>query len=162
MPPSLIVDPSALDLSRVDYDLAAVQEKIPQRFEMAFLDRVHWVDRDACVAVGSKDFGQEEFWSRGHIPGRPILPGVLSVEALAQLSTFYFKHVYPGAPRPPPGGGREGHRRAAPAGGLRRPGLRGREARRGGDHHGDAGVTAILNPTQIGGGGGAYHHGPGG
>ncbi len=95
MPPSLIVDPSALDLSRVDYDLAAVQEKIPQRFEMAFLDRVHWVDRDACVAVGSKDFGQEEFWSRGHIPGRPILPGVLSVEALAQLSTFYFKHVYP-------------------------------------------------------------------
>lgn len=95
MPPSLIVDPANLDLSRVDFDLASVQEKIPQRFEMAFLDRVHWVDRETSVAVGSKDFGQAEFWARGHIPGRPILPGVLSVECLAQLSTFYFKTVYP-------------------------------------------------------------------
>lgn len=77
MPPSLIVDPASLDLARVEFDLAAVQERIPQRFEMAFLDRVHWLDRESGIAVGSKDFGQEEFWVRGHIPGRPILPGVL-------------------------------------------------------------------------------------
>lgn len=95
MPPSLIVDPASLDLARVEFDLAAVQERIPQRFEMAFLDRVHWLDRESGIAVGSKDFGQEEFWVRGHIPGRPILPGVLSVECLAQLCTFYYKTVYP-------------------------------------------------------------------
>lgn len=95
MPPSLIVDPAALDLDTVRFDLAAVQERIPQRFEMAFLDRVHRLDPEAGIAVGSRDIRPDEFWVRGHVPGRPILPGVLSVEALAQLCTFYFKSVYP-------------------------------------------------------------------
>ncbi len=95
MPPALIVDPASLDLSKVAFDRAALEEKVPQRFEMAFLDRVHLLDRDRGIAVGSRDVRADEFWTRGHIPGRPILPGVLSVEALAQLCTFYFKTVYP-------------------------------------------------------------------
>jgi 3-hydroxyacyl-[acyl-carrier-protein] dehydratase len=95
VPPRLLVDPATLDFSKVEFDLAAVQERIPQRHEMAFLDRVHFLDRERSLAVGSRDIRGDEFWVRGHIPGRPILPGVLSVEALAQLCTFYFKCVYP-------------------------------------------------------------------
>jgi 3-hydroxyacyl-[acyl-carrier-protein] dehydratase len=95
MPPQVLVDLATVDLDRVQFDRAAVEEKIPQRFEMAFLDRVHVLDRERALAVGSRDIRADEFWARGHIPGRPILPGVLSVEALAQLCTFYFKSVYP-------------------------------------------------------------------
>jgi 3-hydroxyacyl-[acyl-carrier-protein] dehydratase len=95
MPAQLLVDPASLDLTQVRFDLAAVQERIPQRFEMGFLDRVHFLDPARSLAVGSRDIRADEFWVRGHIPGRPLLPGVLSVEALAQLCTFYYKSVYP-------------------------------------------------------------------
>lgn len=94
MPAPWIVDPATLDLSRVEFDRSAVEERIPQRHEMAFLDRVHFLDRERGLAVGSRDIRPDEFWVRGHIPGRPILPGVLSVEAMAQLCTFYYKSVY--------------------------------------------------------------------
>lgn len=95
MPSAPIVDPSAVDLSVVSHDRAAVEACIPQRFEMAFLDRVHLVDPERGVAVGSRDIRPDEFWVRGHVPGRPLLPGVLAVEALAQLCTFYYKAVNP-------------------------------------------------------------------
>ena len=99
MPAALIVDLATLDLSKAAFDLEAVQKRIPQRFEMAFLDRVHILDMERSLAVGSRDIRADEFWVRGHIPGRPILPGVLSVEALAQLCTFYYKSVYADDPR---------------------------------------------------------------
>ena len=38
--------------------------------------------------VGWKDVRDDEFWVPGHIPGRPLLPGVLMIEAAAQLSSF--------------------------------------------------------------------------
>jgi len=38
--------------------------------------------------VGYKDVREDEFWVRGHIPGRPLLPGVLMIEAGAQLVSF--------------------------------------------------------------------------
>jgi 3-hydroxyacyl-[acyl-carrier-protein] dehydratase len=31
----------------------------------------------------------EEFWVRGHMPGRPLMPGVLMLEAAAQLCSFF-------------------------------------------------------------------------
>ena len=95
MPPALIADPSRIDFSVVSHDRAAVEKCIPQRFEMAFLDRVHVVDRENQVCVGSRDIRQDEFWVRGHVPGRPLLPGVLAVEALAQTCTFYYALVTP-------------------------------------------------------------------
>src|SRR5207253_6148664 len=36
-----------------------------------------------------KDVGVDEFWVRGHMPGYPLLPGVLLCEAAAQLSSYY-------------------------------------------------------------------------
>jgi 3-hydroxyacyl-[acyl-carrier-protein] dehydratase len=99
MPPPLLVDLREVDLSRATHDLAAVEARIPQRFEMAFLERIHLLDLERQVCVGSRDIRGDEFWVRGHIPGRPLLPGVLSVEAMAQLCSFYFKSVYSGDPR---------------------------------------------------------------
>ena len=95
MPSAPLVDPASVDLSVVTHDRAAVEALIPQRFEMAFLDRVHVLHRERGLAVGSRAIRQDEFWVRGHVPGRPLLPGVLAVEALAQLCTFYYKAITP-------------------------------------------------------------------
>ena len=95
MPPTLIVDLSTVDLGRTVLDRAAVEARIPQRHEMAFLDAVHMVDAEKGIAVGSRAVRPDEFWVRGHIPGRPILPGVLAVEAMAQLCTLLYKVQHP-------------------------------------------------------------------
>lgn len=59
----------------------------PQRFEFLQLTSIlHW-DREKGVMVAHRAVREDEFWVRGHIPGRPLLPGVLMVEAMAQLAS---------------------------------------------------------------------------
>ena len=40
--------------------------------------------------MGIKTQRPEEFWTRGHIPGRPIMPGVLMIEMAAQISSLIY------------------------------------------------------------------------
>jgi len=91
MPPKPLVDLSAIDLSRVVADKEEIRRHNPQRYEMEHLDGIIHLDLDEGVAVGFKDVRDDEFWVRGHIPGRPLLPGVLMCEAAAQLCSFYFQ-----------------------------------------------------------------------
>lgn len=58
----------------------------PHRGDMVQLSGVAWWDDER--GVGWRDVGENEFWVPGHIPGRPLLPGVLMIEAAAQLSSF--------------------------------------------------------------------------
>ncbi len=89
MPPELHFDPSRLDLARVVADQEAIRGVLPQRFEMLHLTAVVHVDTEAEIIAGYKDVRQDEFWVRGHMPGAPLLPGVLMCEAAAQLASFY-------------------------------------------------------------------------
>ncbi|MEK7848050.1 MAG: acyl-CoA dehydrogenase family protein, partial [Chloroflexota bacterium] len=41
--------------------------------------------KDKGYVLGYKDVTESEFWVRGHIPGRPLMPGVIQIEAAAQL-----------------------------------------------------------------------------
>lgn len=66
-----------------------------QRHEMEHLDAVTLLDTAAQEVVGYKDVRGDEFWVRGHIPGRPLLPGVIMLEALAQLTSFYIGRAVP-------------------------------------------------------------------
>jgi 3-hydroxyacyl-[acyl-carrier-protein] dehydratase len=63
---------------------------------MKQLSGIIMFDPEAMLAVGCKKVRDEEFWVRGHIPGRPLLPGVIMVEAAAQLCTFIYKRCFPG------------------------------------------------------------------
>ncbi len=87
MPPSLLFDLSAIDLDRVVYDQEAVRRVNPQRGDMEHLNGVIWTEGPHML--GFKDVREDEFWVPGHIPGRPLLPGVIMLEAAAQLASFY-------------------------------------------------------------------------
>ena len=62
---------------------------------MEQLDAVTHLDPGPLEIVGYRDIRADEFWVRGHIPGRPLMPGVVMLEALAQLTSFYIGHEIP-------------------------------------------------------------------
>src|SRR4030042_1567676 len=95
MPPPLLFDLSQIDLTGEPlFDKEAICKMNPQRFEMQQLDGVLWYDKDKYLILGYKDVTEDEFWVRGHIPGRPLMPAVIMVEAAAQLSSFFVKQIY--------------------------------------------------------------------
>jgi 3-hydroxyacyl-[acyl-carrier-protein] dehydratase len=89
MPPALNFDPARLDLSKVLFDTEAIRAVNPQRHEMEQLTAIVHLDGSQHLIAGYKDITAEEFWVRGHMPGFPLLPGVLMCEAAAQLCSFY-------------------------------------------------------------------------
>lgn len=89
MPPRLIYDISTIDLSKDIFDQEAIRQANPQRGAMEQLNGILHVDPDLHRIIGYKNVGADEFWVEGHIPGRPLLPGVLMIEAAAQLASFY-------------------------------------------------------------------------
>ena len=55
------------------------------------LDGVIHLNDAKTECIGFKDVRDDEFWVAGHIPGRPIFPGVLQIELAAQLASFVFQ-----------------------------------------------------------------------
>ena len=89
MPPGPLFDLTKLDLGRVVADQEAIRRVNPQRFEMEQLNAVVYEDREQHLFVGYKDVTDHEFWVRGHMPGYPLMPGVVMCEAGAQLCSYY-------------------------------------------------------------------------
>ena len=84
-----ILDPSQCDLDVVIADIEEIRRYNHQRFEMEHLTAVCYEDRENHVVVGYRDLGPDEFWIRGHMPGMPLMPGVIMCEAAAQLASYY-------------------------------------------------------------------------
>ena len=93
MAPPLVVDLSKIDLGRVVMSIDEIRQYNPHRYEMEQLTGVIHLDVAAGQIVAFKDVRTDEFWVRGHIPGRPLLPGVLMIEAAAQMSSLCYKKV---------------------------------------------------------------------
>ncbi len=93
MPPQLLYDISNIDLNKVLYDQDAVRAVNPQRGDMEHLNGVVHVNSDRGEIIGYKDVRHDEFWVPGHIPGRPLLPGVIMIEAAAQVAAFYTSKI---------------------------------------------------------------------
>jgi len=69
-------------------DVEAIQEIIPHRNPFLLIDRVEEI-KDDLVIKGYKNVTANEPFFLGHFPGKPIMPGVLIVEAMAQLGAVY-------------------------------------------------------------------------
>ena len=66
------------------FDVARVMAALPHRYPMLLVDRVEELIPDRSIAAIKAVTINEGFF-QGHFPGRPIMPGVLIVEALAQM-----------------------------------------------------------------------------
>lgn len=67
------------------YDIARILQALPHRYPMLLVDRVAELKiGEEIIAIKAVSFNEAFF--QGHFPGRPIMPGVLQVEALAQAA----------------------------------------------------------------------------
>ena len=66
-------------------DIKRVMAALPHRYPMLLVDRVERIDRDHSITAIKAVTINEPFF-QGHFPSRPIMPGVLIVEALAQAA----------------------------------------------------------------------------
>jgi 3-hydroxyacyl-[acyl-carrier-protein] dehydratase len=83
------LDVTQFDLSRPVAGIDEIRAVNPQRFELEMLSAIVLLDPVRKLVVGYKDLTESEFWARGHMPGYPLLPGVLMSEAAAQLCCYY-------------------------------------------------------------------------
>ncbi|MCK7510745.1 MAG: hypothetical protein MZV70_46225 [Desulfobacterales bacterium] len=89
----------------MEADAGVIQEVldlVPQQAPFRFIDEI--ISLDEQQIVGAYRFREDEYFYRGHFPGRPITPGVILIETMAQIGVVAFgmyllacqKNVRPG------------------------------------------------------------------
>jgi len=95
MPTSLFLDLDSIDLSQTAYDQDAIYAHLPHRYEFRQLNRIIYIDREQQLAVAVREVREDEFWVKGHIPGRPIFPGILMLESAAHMASILSNEFQP-------------------------------------------------------------------
>jgi 3-hydroxyacyl-[acyl-carrier-protein] dehydratase len=77
---------------KTTYTLEEIQAILPHRYPFALVDRIiDYVPGKLAVGIKNVTFNEPHF--QGHFPGRPIMPGVLIVEAMAQVGGMILGQV---------------------------------------------------------------------
>ena len=71
----------------VIYDSAAIQQILPHRYPFLLVDKIIELEPRVRI-VGIKQVTANEQFFQGHFPGAPVMPGVLQIEALAQVGAI--------------------------------------------------------------------------
>ena len=66
------------------YDVKAIQEMLPHRFPFLLVDRIFHADENSIAGIKQVTINEPFF--QGHFPDEPVMPGVLIVEAMAQVA----------------------------------------------------------------------------
>jgi 3-hydroxyacyl-[acyl-carrier-protein] dehydratase len=64
-----------------------IQKILPHRYPFLLLDRITEIDGEKTIKGYKNVTANEEFF-QGHFPGNPVMPGVLIIEAMAQLGAY--------------------------------------------------------------------------
>jgi 3-hydroxyacyl-[acyl-carrier-protein] dehydratase len=75
-------------------DMAGLLRLLPHRYPFLLVDRIHSIDGDN-YGIGIKNVTVNEPHFTGHFPGKPVMPGVLIIEALAQTAGAICLHNIP-------------------------------------------------------------------
>ncbi|HEX3882535.1 MAG TPA: 3-hydroxyacyl-ACP dehydratase FabZ [Stellaceae bacterium] len=87
-----MTDQDTVATSGVEIGIERVLEMIPHRDPFLMIDKV--VDTVANErATGIKEVRADEYYFKGHFPSRPVMPGVLIVEAMAQTAAVLVVHT---------------------------------------------------------------------
>jgi beta-hydroxyacyl-ACP dehydratase FabZ len=80
------------------FNIAEIYEFLPHRYPMLLVDRLVSVSDDGKSCRGLKNVTINEPFFQGHYPGKPIMPGVLILESIAQVggALFLSKPEYAG------------------------------------------------------------------
>ncbi len=88
MPAEPIIDLKTIDTNKVVASIEDIRKVIPHRFEFEMLSGILYMDYDKQRIIAYKEVREDDFWARGHLPGRPLMPGVLIAEAAAQMTCY--------------------------------------------------------------------------
>lgn len=89
MPPPAVLDVVNLDPARLVYSQEEIYARLPQDHEFRQLHGILHLDLEGGTIAAFRDVRADEWWCRGHLPGRPIFPGILMMETAAQVSAFF-------------------------------------------------------------------------
>jgi len=89
------IDLNSIDLDKLIATREQIYERLPHRHEFMQLDGIVHLDRELKIGVGLRIVREDEFWVKGHIPGRPLMPGVLMIESAAQLASYLTVELQP-------------------------------------------------------------------
>jgi 3-hydroxyacyl-[acyl-carrier-protein] dehydratase len=75
-------------------DVKEIMKILPHRYPFLLVDKILSCDIEAGVIIGQKNATINEAFFQGHFPGAPIMPGVLILEALAQVGAVLVHHKF--------------------------------------------------------------------
>ena len=77
---------------KTTFSAEEIQQMLPHRYPFALVDRIiDFVPGKSIVGIKNVSFNEPQF--QGHFPGRPIMPGVLMVEAMAQVGGVLLRQM---------------------------------------------------------------------
>jgi 3-hydroxyacyl-[acyl-carrier-protein] dehydratase len=87
-----MIDPACSEEQPTQIDIQRIMEMIPHRHPFLMIDKVIDVVANER-ATGIKNLSINENYFQGHFPARPVMPGVLIIEAMAQTAAVLVVHT---------------------------------------------------------------------